>query len=56
MSMKYLENPSSLLGDMLTRSLGRRNRAWMFRWKLGSSVRLNGLFHLLINGVLLEVK
>ena len=25
--------------------------AWMSRWKLGSMVRINGLFHLLINGV-----
>ena len=24
---------------------------WMSRWKLGSIVRINGLFHLLINGV-----
>ena len=24
---------------------------WMFRWKLGSMVRINGLFHLLINEV-----
>ena len=24
---------------------------WMSRWKLGSMVRINGLFHLLINGV-----
>ena len=25
--------------------------AWMSRWKLGSMVRINGLFHLLINGI-----
>ena len=25
--------------------------AWMSRWNLGSMVRINGLFHLLINGV-----
>ena len=25
--------------------------SWMSRWKLGSMVRINGLFHLLINGV-----
>ena len=24
---------------------------WMSRWKLGSKVRINGLFHQLINGV-----
>ena len=24
---------------------------WMSRWKLGSMVRINGLFHLLINGL-----
>ena len=24
---------------------------WMSRWKLGSMVRINGLFHLLINGI-----
>ena len=24
---------------------------WMSRWKLGSRVRINGLFHLLINGI-----
>ena len=23
--------------------------SWMSRWKLGSMVRINGLFHLLIN-------
>ena len=28
---------------------------WMCRWKLGSMVRINGLFHLLINGGLLGV-
>ena len=27
----------------------------MSRWKLGSLVRINGLFHLLINGVFLGV-
>ena len=28
---------------------------WMFRWKLGSMVRINGLFHLLINGLYIGV-
>ena len=28
---------------------------WMSRWKLGSMVRINGLFHPLINGVFLGV-
>ena len=34
---------------------GCRWGAWMSRWKLGSMVKINGLFHLLINGVLLGV-
>ena len=30
---------------------GPGDPTWMSRWKLGSMVRINGLFHLLINGV-----
>ena len=30
---------------------GGKDATWMFRWKLGSMVRINGLFHLLKNGV-----
>ena len=35
---------------------GKRNKihslfTWMSRWKLGSMVRINGLFHLPLNGV-----
>ena len=30
---------------------GKIHPTWMSRWKLGSMVRINGLFHLLINGV-----
>ena len=29
----------------------KKTCAWMSRWKLGSMVRINGLFHLLIDGV-----
>ena len=32
-------------------NLGPPSATWMSRWKLGSMVRINGLFHLLIKGV-----
>ena len=46
------------LGKCIGSGLGtckRKVAAWMSRWKLGSMVRINGLFHLLINGVFLGV-
>ena len=46
------------LGKCIGSGLGtckRKVAAWMSRWKSGSMVRINGLFHLLINGVFLGV-